>query len=101
MAIAIGELVDDAVVGVENTFRRLRQNRALAQPRPALGVIADATVEVRSGIFYATLIVLLVFFPLFSLPGIEDHLFVGIADDRQPLGLEGHLLDLAEVDQRL
>ncbi len=79
LAIAIGELVDDAVVGVENTFRRLRQNRALAQPRPVLAVIADATVEVRSGIFYATLIVLLVFFPLFSLPGIEGLMFTPLA----------------------
>jgi HME family heavy-metal exporter len=79
LAIATGELVDDAVVGVENTYRRLRLNRALAQPRPVLGVIADATVEVRSGIFYATLIVLLVFFPLFSLPGIEGLMFTPLA----------------------
>jgi HME family heavy-metal exporter len=79
LAIAIGELVDDAVVGVENTFRRLRLNRALAQPRPVLGVIADATVEARTGIFYATLIVLLVFFPLFSLPGVEGMMFTSLA----------------------
>jgi len=79
LAIAIGELVDDAVVGVENTFRRLRVNRELAHPRPALQVIIDATVEVRSGIFYATLIVLLVFFPLFSLPGIEGLMFTPLA----------------------
>ncbi len=79
LAIATGELVDDAVVGVENTFRRLRLNRALAEPLPALRVIADATVEVRSGIFYATLIVLLVFFPLFALPGIEGLMFAPLA----------------------
>src|SRR6266850_2458218 len=64
LAIAVGELVDDAVVGVENIYRRLRQNRERAAPRPALRVIAEATVEVRSGIFYATVIMLLVFFPL-------------------------------------
>src|SRR5258708_27919491 len=79
LAIATGELVDDAVVGVENIYRRLRLNRRLASPRPALRVIADATVEVRSGIFYATLIVLLVFFPLFSLPGIEGLMFTPLA----------------------
>jgi HME family heavy-metal exporter len=79
LAIAIGELVDDAVVGVENTYRRLRLNLALAEPLPALKVIADATVEVRSGIFYATLIVLLVFFPLFALPGIEGLMFAPLA----------------------
>jgi HME family heavy-metal exporter len=79
LAIATGELVDDAVVGVENTFRRLRLNRALAEPLPPLRVIADATVEVRSGIFYATLIVLLVFFPLFALPGIEGLMFAPLA----------------------
>ncbi|MSP49522.1 MAG: efflux RND transporter permease subunit [Alphaproteobacteria bacterium] len=79
LAIAIGELVDDAVVGVENMFRRLRQNRQLANPRPPIEVIADATIEVRSGIFYATIIVLLVFFPLFSLPGLEGLMFKPLA----------------------
>ncbi len=81
LAIAIGELVDDAVVGVENVLRRLRQNRAAASPRPVIRVIAEATVEVRSAILYATLIVVLVFIPLFALPGIEGRLFtpLGIA----------------------
>ncbi len=81
LAIAIGELVDDAVVGVENVLRRLRLNRAAAAPRPVLEVIADATLEVRSAILYATLIVVLVFVPLFALPGIEGRLFtpLGIA----------------------
>ena len=59
LAIAIGELVDDAVVGVENILRRLRENRALASPRPAFEVIASATQEVRSGIVYATIIIVL------------------------------------------
>jgi CzcA family heavy metal efflux pump len=79
LAIAVGELVDDAVVGVENTYRRLRQNREKEQPLPALRVIADATVEVRSGIFYATVIMLSVFFPLFFLPGVEGLMFQPLA----------------------
>ena len=81
LAIAIGELVDDAVVDVENILRRLKENRALAQPRPVLEVIAAASQEVRSGIVYATIIIVLVFVPLFALPGIEGRLFapLGIA----------------------
>ena len=81
LAIAIGELVDDAVVGVENVLRRLKLNSALATPRPVAEVIAKATLEVRSAIVYATLIIVLVFVPLFVLPGIEGRLFtpLGIA----------------------
>ncbi len=80
LAIAIGELVDDAVVGVENVLRRLRLNQALPTPRPVIEVIAHATLEVRSAIVYATLIIVLVFVPLFVLPGIEGRLFT-------PLGM--------------
>lgn len=81
LAIAVGELVDDAVVDVENIFRRLRENRLLAVPRPAIEVIAAASQEVRSGIVYSTLIIVLVFVPLFAIPGIEGKLFapLGIA----------------------
>lgn len=81
LAIAIGELVDDAVVDVENILRRLKQRRAMDAPPPALDVIWHASVEVRSGIVYATLVVVLVFVPLFALPGIEGRLFapLGIA----------------------
>ena len=81
LAIAIGELVDDAVVGVENILRRLKQNRSLPNPRSLSEVVRSASVEVRSGIVYATVIVVLVFVPLFALPGIEGRLFspLGIA----------------------
>lgn len=81
LAIAIGELVDDSVVDVENILRRLKQNAQRALPEPVLQVIWQASVEVRSGIVYATAIVVLVFVPLFALPGIEGRLFspLGVA----------------------
>lgn len=81
LAIAIGELVDDAVVDVENILRRLKENRRAALPQALLEVVRQASVEVRSGIVYATAIVVLVFVPLFALPGIEGRLFtpLGIA----------------------
>jgi heavy-metal exporter, HME family len=78
LAIAMGELVDDAVVGVENIRRRLGENRSLVSPRPVFEVIASASQEVRSGILYATVIIVLVFVPLFALPGIEGRLFASL-----------------------
>jgi heavy-metal exporter, HME family len=81
LAIAIGELVDDAVVDVENVLRRLRLNRTAADPKSVISVVYEASKEVRSGVVYATMIVALVFVPLFALPGIEGRLFtpLGVA----------------------
>ncbi|MBM3350860.1 MAG: efflux RND transporter permease subunit [Betaproteobacteria bacterium] len=75
LAIALGEVVDDAIIDTENIFRRLRENRLLATPLPTHRVVFDASMEVRSSVVYATIIVALVFLPLLALGGVAGKLF--------------------------
>ncbi len=79
LAIALGEVVDDAVVGVENIHRRLRENRALAQPRPIAEVMLRATMEVRKAVIFATFSVVIVFLPILRLTGVAGRLFGPLA----------------------
>jgi CzcA family heavy metal efflux pump len=90
LAIAIGLLVDDAVIVVENVYRRLRQNQELALPRPAVSLILDAVLEVRSAVVYATIAVALVFVPILTMSGVSGRLFA-------PLGLAYILATLASL----
>jgi CzcA family heavy metal efflux pump len=78
-AIAIGVVVDDAIIDVENILRRVRGNITLPQPRPLFHVVLDASLEVRSAVVYATFIVALVFFPVLTLTGIQGKLFSPLA----------------------
>ncbi|MBP9090956.1 efflux RND transporter permease subunit [bacterium] len=75
LAIAVGEVVDDAIIDVENVYRRLRENRLSDDPKPVYLVIYEACTEVRSSVVYATFIVGLVFLPVFLLQGVEGQIF--------------------------
>lgn len=75
LAIALGEVVDDAIIDTENIFRRLRENQILANPRAIASVVYDASMEVRSSVVYASFIVALVFVPLLTLGGVAGRLF--------------------------
>jgi CzcA family heavy metal efflux pump len=90
LAIAIGVVVDDAIIDVENIVRRLRENKRLAEPSPSARVVLDACLEVRSAVVYATLAVILVVLPVMALSGLAGRLF-------GPLGLSYMLAVLASL----
>lgn len=80
LAIALGEVVDDAIIDTENIFRRLRENTHLANPKSTMDVVFEASMEVRSSVVYASFIVMLVFVPLLTLSGVAGRMF-------EPLGI--------------
>ena len=90
LAIAIGVVVDDAVIDVENIVRRLRENARAPSPRPFARVVLDATLEVRSAVVYATFAVILVVVPIMTLSGLTGRLFA-------PLGFAYTLAVLASL----
>lgn len=84
LAIALGEVVDDAIIDTENIFRRLRENATTVNPKPSMTVVYEASMEVRSSVVYASFIVMLVFVPLLTLSGVAGRMF-------EPLG-EAYIL---------
>jgi Cu/Ag efflux pump CusA len=75
LAVAIGEVVDNGIITVENVVRRLRLNRNAAQPVPAMNVVYDAVQEILNSVVYATLIVIMIFMPIFLLPDLAGRIF--------------------------
>ena len=94
LAIALGEVVDDAIIDVENIYRRLRENGASKNPLPAFQIVRDASLEVRSSVVFATFAVILVFLPVLSLSGVAGNLFA-------PLGIAYILAVLASLSVAL
>ncbi|AQH05124.1 acriflavin resistance protein (plasmid) [Burkholderia sp. KK1] len=90
LAIALGEVVDDAIIDVENIYRRLRENHSLPKPLPAFRVVLRASLEVRSAVVFATFIVMLIFLPVLTLSGVAGKLFA-------PLGIAYMLAVLASL----
>jgi CzcA family heavy metal efflux pump len=90
LAIAIGEVVDDAIIDVENILRRLRENQSRPDPQPAFRVVYEASLEVRTAVVYATFVVALVFLPVITMSGISGRLFA-------PLGIAYILAILASL----
>ncbi len=90
LAIAIGEVVDDAIIDVENILRRLRENQHATNPRSPIRVVYDASIEVRSAVVYATFAVILVFIPILTMSGVSGRLFA-------PLGIAYILAVLASL----
>ncbi|MFM0732683.1 efflux RND transporter permease subunit [Paraburkholderia sediminicola] len=90
LAIALGEVVDDAIIDVENIYRRLRENRNRPEPLPPFRVVLRASLEVRSAVVFATFIVMLIFLPVLTLSGIAGKLFA-------PLGVAYILAVLASL----
>ena len=90
LVIALGEVVDDAIIDVENIVRRLRLNRLAEHPQPAIKVVLDASMEVRSAVLYGSVIVVLVFVPVFMLEGLAGAFF-------RPLALSYVLAILASL----
>ncbi len=87
LVVAIGSVVDDSIVDMENCYRGLRRNQASSTPKSPLQVVFDTSVEVRQPVILSTLIILVIFAPIFSLSGVEGRIF-------QPMGL-AYLLSIA------
>jgi CzcA family heavy metal efflux pump len=90
LAIALGEVVDDAIIDVENIYRRLRENRLRHAPLPPARVVLKASLEVRSAVVFATFVVALIFLPVLTLSGVAGRLFA-------PLGVAYILAVLASL----